>query len=344
MPETVTPVVPAASGRVVVDCTRTGLAQTHALSSTAPFDLWTDAVNRSFVPLRAHAAGADDRTRFEGRLVAQSLGPTSASTVSGRAVRVSRSKSEIARDDPGHIKLGLQLSGYSVITQDGRDAALAPGDFALYDTTRPYALDFDSAFRMFVVMFPVEALRFDRGRLRSVTASRFSGRHGLGGIVSGFLRSLSDALDEDALTNRLPLADAVFDLLTAALGERMDAAAGTPEEVRPRAVLARHEALIADHLGDADLTVAGVAAAHHMSVRALQKLFEEREATASGWIRRARLDASRKALGNPSLAENPIAAIGARWGFADAAAFARSFRHEFGATPSEYRAQSARAD
>lgn len=328
------------SGRTLLDCSRAALAETAPSSA---FDVWTDAVNRSFVPLRAHAADPEARGRFEGRLVAQALGPTSASTVSGRAVRVSRTKNEIAREDPGHIKLGLQLQGYSVITQDGRDAALAPGDFALYDTTRPYALDFDSTFRMFVVMFPLEALRFDRGALSAVTASRFSGRQGLGRIVSTFLHSLSEALEQDALTDRLPLSDAVFDLLTAALGERLDLAHGTPEDVRRRAMFTRVEAFIADHLGDPDLTVASVATAHHISVRALQKLFEEREATASGWIRRARLDAVRRDLGNPALAQRPIASIGARWGFADAAAFARSFRQEFGATPSEYRAHSTLA-
>ncbi|MDI9892846.1 MULTISPECIES: helix-turn-helix domain-containing protein [unclassified Microbacterium] len=329
-----------ASGRTLVECSRSSLAPT---SPTSAFDLWTDAVSRSFVPLRAHAAGPEERARFEGRLIAQPLGPTFTSTVSGRAVRVSRGRGEIARDDPGHIKLGLQLHGRSTISQDGRDAVLTPGDFALYDTTRPYALDFGSTFRMFVVMFPVEALRFDRGHLGSVTASRFSGRDGLGGIVSTFLHSLSEALDRDALSNRLPLADAVFDLLTAALGERLDLAHGTPEDVRRRAMFLRIESFIADHLGDPDLTVASIATAHHISVRALQKLFEERDATVSGWIRRARLDAIRRDLGNPALAQKPIASIGARWGFADAAAFARSFRQEFGSTPSDYRSQSTRA-
>lgn len=325
-------VTPRAASPMVLD--------TRALAPRDRFDAWEEAVNRSFVPLRATPAG-ETRGDFAGSLRAQAVGRASASTVAGPGVRVERSRSEIAAADPGFVKLGLQLRGYSVISQDGRDAALAPGDFALYDTTRPYALDFDDAFRMFVVMFPIEALHVDRDRLRLVTASRFSGRQGAGAIASTLLRSMSVALERDDLSDSVALSDAVFDVLAAALGERFELTGDHHEDARRRALRLRIEAFMAEHLGDPDLTVAGVADAHHVSVRFLQKLFEERQDTVSAWIRRHRLEATRRELGNPALGDRQIGVIGARWGFADAAAFARAFRHEFGTTPSEYRAQSA---
>lgn len=318
------------SARAELDCA--------LLPPAERFDAWTDAVNRSFVPLRA-ISPTSERARFDGALVAQPLGRAAASTVSGSAVRVSRERADIARADPGHIKLGLQLRGYSVITQDGRDAALAPGDFALYDTTRPYALDFDASFRMFVLMFPIEALRIDRDRLSGLTACRFSGRNGLGAIVSTFLRSLSATLDHEPLTSALPVSDAVFDLLVAAVGERV----GTPDThdgASRRALLHRVETFIAGRLDDPDLTVGAVADAHHVSVRYLQKLFEQQGDTVSGWIRRRRLETIRRDLANPALAGRQISTIGAQWGFADATAFSRAFRGAYGITPSEYRAQS----
>lgn len=319
--------------RIVID--------TAAVPSTDRFEMWTDAVNRSFVPLRAWSADPETRAVFDGRLIAQTLGPMSVSSVAGHAVRVSRTRSEIARDDPGHIKLGVQLAGHSTIIQDGRDAVLAPGDFALYDTTRPYSLDFDSSFRMLVVMFPVEALRIDRGRLRGLTASRFSGQSGSGAIASALLRAFDGALSDGTLQNRLPLSDAVFDMVAAALGERLDSDGGVGEDARRRALLTRIELHIAEHLGSPDLSVAGIAAAHHVSVRYLQKLFEENRDTVSGWIRDRRLDAARRDLGDVTQNEQQIAAIGVRWGFTDAASFARAFRQQFGASPSEFRAQAS---
>jgi hypothetical protein len=36
---------------------------------------------------------------------------------------------------------------------------LAPGDFALYDSTRPYQLTFDGAFQQFVLKLPGPTLR-----------------------------------------------------------------------------------------------------------------------------------------------------------------------------------------
>ncbi len=36
--------------------------------------------------------------------------------------------------------VGLQVTGSSMVVQDGREAVLRPGDMAPYDTTRPYTL------------------------------------------------------------------------------------------------------------------------------------------------------------------------------------------------------------
>jgi hypothetical protein len=126
-----------------------------------PLGPWADAVTRSFVPLITHAPRGDAAERFRGRLSAQQLGGARASIVAGSSIGVARTPREIARENPGYIKVGVQLGGSGVITQDGRDAVLRAGDFAVYDTTRPYALRFDEPFRMFVLMFPIEALHVD---------------------------------------------------------------------------------------------------------------------------------------------------------------------------------------
>lgn len=323
-----------AAARIVVKCASS--------SPTDRFDVWADAVNRSFVPLSAFR-DRHDESRFDGQLVAQTIGQSNFSTVDGSAVHVRRTKTEISASDPGFVKVGLQLRGYSVIEQDGRDAALAPGDFALYDTTRPYTLNFDASFRMFVVMFPPEALRLSRDHLRLVTASRFSGRSGTAAITSQLLAAVGKQLLHDELRSELPLSDAIFDLLRATLAERLDDDDLTDVESRRRVLLTQVRQFIAEHLGDPDLTVQGVADAHHVSLRYLQKLFSERGETASSFIRLRRLEQSRRDIATSTSATAPISSIGARWGFADATAFARAFRTQFGVTPSEYRASSVKS-
>ncbi|MEF2977229.1 helix-turn-helix domain-containing protein [Subtercola sp. YIM 133946] len=319
-----------AYSRAVLDCS--------VLSAPDRFDAWTEAVSQSFVPLTVELKESADGPGFSGSLVSQSLGQAEINTVAGSAVSVRRTVRSIARNNPGFIKLGLQLRGYSVISQDDRDAALAPGDFAIYDTTRPYVLDFDQSFAMFVVMFPAELLRLDRGTLSTLTASRFSGRRGLGAVTSSFLREMSRQLDSQPLSGGIPLSDAVLDLVTATLAERLGLAVATDEASRRRALLMQIESYIVEHLGDASLTVSSIADAHHVSVRYLQKLFERRHETVSGWIRHRRLDQARRDLGNPAQLERSVSAIGASRGFADAAGFSRAFRSEFGLSPSDFRA------
>src|ERR1700741_522137 len=105
------------------------------------FDSWSLTVSQTYVPLVATAHTGD--MPFGGELVSQSVGSAHISEISGGACAVARTAQTIRQCDPGLLKLGLQLRGYCVLTQDGREAALTPGDFALYDTRRQYQLSFD---------------------------------------------------------------------------------------------------------------------------------------------------------------------------------------------------------
>jgi AraC-like DNA-binding protein len=80
-----------------------------------------------------------------------------------------------------------------------------------------------------------------------------------------------------------------------------------------------------------------VAAAHHISVRYLHRLFDDEEYGVAGYIRRRRLERCRADLLDPSLAGRSVAATAGRWGFTNAAHFNRLFRKVYGVPPGEYR-------
>jgi AraC-like DNA-binding protein len=67
---------------------------------------------------------------------------------------------------------------------------------------------------------------------------------------------------------------------------------------------------ISEHLAEPKLTMTGIAATHHVSVRHLQKLFEEIGTTVSEYIRTRRLDQCRNGLAIPTLSTQPVGAIG----------------------------------
>jgi AraC-like DNA-binding protein len=100
---------------------------------------------------------------------------------------------------------------------------------------------------------------------------------------------------------------------------------------------------IGHHLSDQELGVEYIAAANHISVRQLHKLFSDEDRTVGAWIRSRRLDACRRDLADPLLRGMPVHAIAARWGFPSAAHFSRVFRAHYGMTPQEYREAGASA-
>jgi AraC-like DNA-binding protein len=100
-------------------------------------------------------------------------------------------------------------------------------------------------------------------------------------------------------------------------------------------------AYIERHLGDAGLAPGDIAAAHHVSTRQLHKLFHAQGTTVSGWIRERRLEHCRRDLLDARYASRPVASIGARWGYPDAAHFSRLFKGAYGLSPRDYRSRGA---
>lgn len=299
------------------------------------FDAWRAAVDAAFVPLRAEARSTDG---YHGGLLAQDLGDVTATQVGGSPVTVWRDRAAIAVADPGVYKLGLQLRGYAVLSQDGREAALTPGDLAIYDTTRPYTLDFADVYQMFVLLIPRDRLGLVPGQVRQLTAERISGRHGLGALASTLLTRLGAQVASGGAEESPRAVDAIVELVRATLSQRLSAAAAVPGAAT---VFAAAVAWIDAHLRDTEFSVEGVALAQHVSLRYLQKVFADQGTSPSAWIRRERLNRCRVDLADPALATRSVAAIGTRWGFGDPSAFARTFKASTGMTPGEFRAGAA---
>ena len=91
-------------------------------------------------------------------------------------------------DDPriseAHALVSLRGSTLRLLALRGRmsvdgkprsDAVLEPGDFALYDSTRPYALRFEADFEQIVLMLPGPVLRSQLSASERLTATTVQG-------------------------------------------------------------------------------------------------------------------------------------------------------------------------
>ena len=103
------------------------------------FDFWKATLAESFVPLEVTRPG--NSADFRGELTGFDLGTVRMREVKAGPHTALRTRRLVSAAPSGCYKLGLMQGGSAVLTQDGREAVLGPGDFALYDTDRPYTLD-----------------------------------------------------------------------------------------------------------------------------------------------------------------------------------------------------------
>ena len=243
-----------------------------------------------------------------------------------------------AKDPAGEVFwLSASLSGTSVLDLDGKRVEMVPGDILYGKQGAPCSLEISTGFRMLLVNIPAQILARKVLVPLPTRAILLSGRTGIGRIFSGLLASIAGLIDEldDTLTGPIEAALPQF-LLTSLFGEGGEAALAGNAAVRA-GVLQRVWQTIEARLDDADLSIARVAALNGLSVRYVQKLFEEGGQNFSRYVRRRRLEQCRADLANPLNRHVPITTTSFRWGFNDSATFSRAFREEFGVSPREFR-------
>ncbi|MFI5893717.1 helix-turn-helix domain-containing protein [Actinoplanes sp. NPDC051513] len=227
-----------------------------------------------------------------------------------------------------------------MVDQGGRQARLSVGEFAFYDTRRPYEVSCgvdERPTRVMTFMFPPSLLPLSPSGRKHLTAVRIPATAGMGDLTAQFLLQLAGNVEDYTPTEAARLSTAALEILATRLARELDVSDwGTPE-ARRHALLVTIQGFIQQHLSDPQLSPAGVAAYHHVSLRSLHQLFHDEGLTVAGWIRSRRLERCRRDLTDPSLAAHPVVAIATRWGFASAADFSRAFRTAHGLPPAEYR-------
>jgi AraC-like DNA-binding protein len=294
---------------------------------------WREVMCRTFVPLEVGAirAGGD----FSGAIRTADLGPLMIAGVASTAQDIARTPRHIATDSAPKFQIALVARGCGRVTQDGRDAELGVGDFVIYETARPFLWAFDADWDALVFTLPRQDVALTEAESRLITAQRFAGDAGPTGLVSRFLQSLAGTEDLGAIRRPDRVVSSMVDLVLGLLGDRTDS-----EVVRTsvqRSLMTRIKAYVQENLADPELAPARIAAAHHISVRYLHKLFSTEGPTIAEYVRDLRLERCRRDLLDPRQGVRPIADIALHWGFGDISGFNRAFKARVGTTPSDYR-------
>jgi AraC-like DNA-binding protein len=251
---------------------------------------------------------------------------------SASATDQANSRSLIANDN---VSFGVVTATPWGASQLGRSTDLRPGEGALMSNGDVGAITLPNDCRYLVFAVPRSAIAPrvpDIGALfgRRVPASSPA--------LQMLLRYLKLARADDVVTTSelaTAFTEHVCDLLALTVGATRDAA----ELARTRGVcVARLRAMkedIRNNLGRPDLSVHAIAARHKVSVRYVQKLFEESGCTFTRFVTEQRLTAAYEAFAGRS--NLPISTIAYDLGFGDVSNFNRAFRQRFGCTPSDVR-------
>jgi AraC-like DNA-binding protein len=307
------------------------LIRTASVESPRRLEYWRDMISSTFVALDCDAPSKRD---FFGTLETTALRDVQFSRVVSDGQHVVRSRHRIRQSPGDYFLISVQRQGIGFVSQEDRVAMLSAGDFALYDASQPYELNFQDSFEQLVLRVPRQYLSRRIASPERLTAVAFRVSQGPAAIASNFMSYLYDRLDNLEAASLPAMHQALVDLLVAALSGNLTDGLPTANRLGMRQ---RIRSFVDARLCDSALDCGRIAAVHGISLRYLNKLFEDDELSLSEWIWSRRLEKARVAVECSPATGQSITQIAYAWGFKDPSHFSRAFKARYGVTPTAFR-------
>ncbi|WDF74404.1 helix-turn-helix domain-containing protein [Novosphingobium sp. KACC 22771] len=311
-----------------MQCTEVG-----RINVTRDHRQWRDAVCEALIDLDVCI---DKDTPFQGAMRLRNLHDTLVMDVQATAHSVTRDKSRIGRSHDDYVLLSRISSGSAMLSQNGRDAILGSGDFAIYDTAATYHIGLRQPFEMTVMR--IERDRFSHlvGNVGDLTAIPVRGDSGTGRVASLLIGEVCRELDAIGDATMRQMRDTMLGMVAAALSEIREGPVRTTSQPR-YLLIQRAMRLVEDELGNESLSCEFVAQRLGISGRYLRKLFADQGRPLSDFIWERRLVAAHNQLATQRSVQRSITSIAFDCGFKDSAHFSRAFRARFGISPRDFR-------
>lgn len=298
---------------------------------------WCDWLSQHFDGLHTQPNESVD---FGGAIESCAAGPMAMARLTADSHRVVRDAGGLRRSQFACLKIIAPWHGTAFIEQAGRCTAVAPGEWAIYDTGREYGVINPEHVDHLIVMLPAErfadrSLRMSEVLVRPVSATAGIGRLALEAMRTTFaeLPCLSSASAQGA-------SDFVHHLVLLALLDLVGRETATTQLASLRS---RAEAYIQRHMRDSGLTVTSIAEALNCSRRHLYNAFSDDPDTVGGYILRERMQACIRDMQARENTQKTITDIAMSWGFSSMSHFSRVFRECTQMTPSVYRTSIRRS-
>ncbi|QFG24668.1 helix-turn-helix domain-containing protein [Actinomadura sp. WMMB 499] len=310
--------------------------QSEDLPPADRFGYWRECLSSTHAPLDMSSEHADD---FRVRQRVLRLGAVTIWPATFQPMVCRRTPRLIRRSDPETYHLSLVRRGTAGASWGKNDVTYRPSDLHVQDSSRscttwakgPGTIDTVG------LEMPRNLLSLPQSLADRMIGRPVPGVEGIGALLSGFLVQLSSDAGTYRPSDGSRLGTVLIDLVSALFAHTVEAERELAPESRQRTLVLTVRAFIERHLHDPALTPASIAAAHHISLSYLHRVFQPDGTTVAVWIRRRRLERARRDLTDPALGGLQVGQIAARWGFSHPAVFTRAFRAAYDVSPSEFR-------
>lgn len=247
-----------------------------------------------------------------------------------------RTVQNIARHPSDLYKVSYQVKGNAWIQQDGRRTLMQPETMAIYDTGRPYSLDFPEQNESIVIQIPRTELPLDSTLILGVTAQVMSGPSSINAALLTIVRGALLDKESNGPAGDYHLSRSITELISSIiLAETASTHVSDPAR---EAQLASLKMYAQAHLSNSSLTIGDAANANYVSTRTAQRLFSGEGSTFAAWLRTQRLKRAHHLIASSN---EPITDIAHECGFASATHFSRAFREQYGISAREFRLANA---
>jgi AraC-like DNA-binding protein len=231
-----------------------------------------------------------------------------------------------------YVRIVLPNSGSAYIEQNDRGVLISGNSFAFYDSTVPLKIGSEEKYDYTMLSLPRDSVASLVPNLRLLTATRFE----ISDAPMRVFWATARSIEQEALRLGVDrLADyqlILSDLLSNALMLRAD---GPPRysDLKRAQVMRR----LKNRLRDPGLELKEISELEGLSLRSMQRLFQEIGTTPWSWVMENRLLGVAHDLRSAAYARKTVTEIAFSWGLSDPAHFSRSFKARFGCTPSAWR-------
>ncbi|HEY8509850.1 MAG TPA: helix-turn-helix domain-containing protein [Steroidobacteraceae bacterium] len=282
-----------------------------------------------------------DSQPFRASVHAGQMGSVQVCRIAVGAHRIRRTPQLIRQSDPSLLKLVYQVRGQACLEQLGERVILKPGQWCLYDGSRPYTLFNYEDVEQIALLVPRRELTSARLQTKRNLMAPFPATSGMSRILYQCLHSTVNELEVLPSHQVVELGESLTEFARLTLRERVEGASRASNRALTRE---RIKHFIRCHAGDSTLSIDTIARTFNCTKRYLHKIFDDESNTLSRFIWQTRLERCEQDLINRELAGRSITEIAFAWGFVNSAHFSRAFRRHYGVSPRVYRSMHMRGN